>query len=62
MITTTQQGFFIRTRPHCVCPPHHRVFSSALVHILSHRLKNTDLGYTSKGCREIHFWKWSRRM
>jgi len=31
MFITTQQGFFIRTRLHRVCHPHHKVFSSALV-------------------------------
>jgi len=35
MFITTQQAFFIRTRSHRVCHPHHKVFSSALVRIIA---------------------------
>jgi len=31
MFITTQQVFLIRTRPHRVCHPHHKVFSSTPV-------------------------------
>ena len=35
MFITTQQVFFIRTRPHRVCHPHHKVFSSAPMRIIA---------------------------
>jgi len=45
MFITTQQGFFIRTRPHGLCQLHHKVISSAPVRTVAQVEKHYTRAY-----------------